>query len=599
MRTALQVSFGAILSVAMMMAQTSSQQQATPKPQVPEPPGQKSAPATVPPKTPPATTPATPSTEIKQLKGMDPALMDRSIDPCVDFYQYSCGGWAKQNPVPGDQSSYGRDTELAERNRLILREILEKAASSAGGSPAEQKIGAYYSSCMDESAIEKKGVAPLKPELKRINALRSKAELAGLLAHLHLIDVDGFFSYGSDQDFKDATSVIAEADQGGLGLPERDYYTRTDAKSEETRKEYVEHVSNMFRLLGDAPEIAAANARKVMEIETALAKVSLTVVQRRDPATVYHKMAVTQLASMNPTFAWNRYLRATGTPPVQSLNVAAPDFFKGLEAVLKQQDLPSIKTYLRWHTVHAMAPMLSSAFVNENFDFYGKKLSGQKELRARWKRCVQSTDRNLGEALGQIYVERAFGAENKARTVAMVKDIEAAMEKDLHQLTWMTDATKQRALEKLHAVANKIGYPDKWRDYSKYQVARGDALGNFIRGAEFESRRQIAKIGKPVDRGEWGMTPPTVNAYYNPQMNDINFPAGILQPPFYDPRMDDAVNYGDAGGVIGHELTHGFDDQGSQFDGKGNLEDWWTAADKKEFEQRTSCVANEYDNFIA
>jgi putative endopeptidase len=585
----------------IITAQTTDQQQGTPKPQVPSQPGKKSAPKTVPPKKPStATAKKTEPARILELKGLDPALMDKSADPCVDFYQYSCGGWLKQNPVPADQSSYGRDTELAERNRLILRDILEKAAvDRPDRSALEQKIGDYYASCMDEAAIQKRGMAALKPELEKIGALKSKADLADLLAHLHMIDVNAFFSYGSDQDFKDATSVIAEADQGGLGLPERDYYTRTDAKSVETRKEYLQHVTNMFKLLGDSPQTAAANAKKVMDIETALAKASLTVVQRRDPASIYHKLPVSDLAAMDPAFSWNRYLRATDTPSVQNLNVAVPEFFKGLETVLQQQDLAAIKTYLRWHLVHHAAPMLSKAFVNENFSFYGRKLAGQKELRARWKRCVQSTDQNLGEALGQIYVERTFGAEGKARTLAMVKDIEIAMEQDIKQLTWMTDATRLRATEKLHAVANKIGYPDKWRDYSTYKVVRGDALGNYMRGAEFESRRQIAKIGKPVDRGEWGMTPPTVNAYYNPQMNDINFPAGILQPPFYDQKMDDAVNYGDAGGVVGHELTHAFDDEGRQFDAKGNLNDWWTAQDSKEFEERTACVVKEYDNFIA
>ncbi|PYP91025.1 MAG: M13 family peptidase [Candidatus Angelobacter sp. Gp1-AA117] len=575
-------------------------QSATQNPQQ-QPGKEPGKPKVVPPNKKPAQTPAKTKTEkVLELKGLDPALMDKSADPCADFYQYSCGGWLKQNPVPGDQSSYGRDTELAERNRLILRNILEKASViRADRSPEEQKIGDFYSSCMDEAAIERKGIAPLKPELDHIAALKSKDDLADLLAHLHLIDAGAFFSFGSNQDFKDATSVIAEADQGGLGLPERDYYTRTDANSEKTRKEYVQHVANMFKLLGDSPQAAAANAKKVMEIETALAKASLTVVQRRDPASIYHKMPLNDLAGMAPAFNWNRYLRATGTPEVQSLNVAVPDFFKGLQTVLQQQDIASIKTYLRWQLVHDAAPMLSKPFVNENFNFFGKKLNGQKELRARWKRCVQATDHNLGEALGKVYAERAFGAEGKARTLAMVKDIESSMERDIKQLTWMTDATKQRALEKLHAVANKIGYPDKWRDYSAYKVVRGDALGNQIRGSEFESHREIAKIGKPVDKLEWGMTPPTVNAYYNPQMNDINFPAGILQPPFYDQRMDDAVNYGDAGGVIGHELTHAFDDEGRQFDPKGNLEDWWTPQDAKEFEERTACIVREYDNFVA
>jgi endothelin-converting enzyme/putative endopeptidase len=336
-----------------------------------------------------------------------------------------------------------------------------------------------------------------------------------------------------------------------------------------------------------------------MAIETALARASLTVTQRRDPASIYHKLPLSDLEKINPGFGWNRYLRAIDTPPVENLNVAVPDFFKGLEAVFSQEDLATIKTYLRWQLIHQMAPMLPADFVAENFDFYEQKLRGQKELQTRWKRCVRSTDHQLGEALGQKYVERQFGLENKQRTQRMVKDIEAAMARDIDQLSWMSPETKTKAKEKLEEVANKIGYPDKWRDYANYEVIRGDAIGNYIRGTEFESRRQIAKIGKPVDRGEWGMSPPTVNAYYNPQMNDINFPAGILQPPFYDPKADDAVNYGDAGGVIGHELTHGFDDEGSQFDGKGNLANWWTEADRKEFDTRIACVAHEYDQFIA
>ena len=538
--------------------------------------------------------------KMPDVKGLDPALMDKSVDPCTDFYQYSCGEWLKQNPIPSDQSAYGRGTELRERNRLVLRDILEKAAVERPGRNAvEQKIGDFYAACMDEATINRLGTKSLKPELDRIAALKSKDQLPEELAHLHLMFVDSFFGYGSDQDFKDATSVIAEADQAGLGLPERDYYTRTDPKSVELRKQYLQHVTNMLKLLGETPEAAAANANTVMQIETALAEASRTVIQRRDPASLYHKMPVPDLAAIDPSFGWARYMKAMGTPLVQNINVVEPGFFKGFETLLKQQRLDSIKTYLRWHLVHRLAPMLPDAFVNENFDFFGKTLRGQQELQARWKRCVASTDSYLGEALGQIFVERTFGAEGKARTLQMVKDIEAAMERDVQQLTWMSDATKKRAMEKLHAVANKIGYPDKWRDYSAYQVKRGDALGNYIRGAEFEGHRQIAKIGKPVDRGEWGMSPPTVDAYYSAQMNDINFPAGILQPPFYDNNMDDAVNYGDAGGIIGHELTHGFDDEGRQFDGKGNLNDWWSPEDAKEFDQRTACMVQQYDGFIA
>jgi putative endopeptidase len=541
-----------------------------------------------------------PESKVLQMKGLDPTLIDKSIDPCQDFYQYSCGGWLKQNPVPPDQSSYGRDTELAERNRLILRSILEKAAiNDPKRSSIDQKIGDYYSSCMDETAIEKQGTAPLQPELDRIGNIKNKSDLAPVIARLHLADVDALFSYGSDQDFKNANEEIAEADQGGLGLPERDYYTRTGAKDEEIRKQYVEHVTNMFKLLGEPQVQAEADARIVMKIETALANASLNVVDRREPANLYHKMPVKDFEALDPAFNWAVYMRDIGTPAVGSLNVAVPQFFKGLETVLQQQSLADIKTYLRWQAVHAFAPMMPSTFVNENFNFYGKTLQGAKELQPRWKRCVRFTDRMLGEALGEAYVDRTFGVEGKTRTLTMVRDIENAMQKDLEQLDWMTPQTKQRAEEKLHAVVNKIGYPDKWRDYSKYEVVRGDALGNYERGAEFESHRQIDKIGKPVDRGEWGMTPPTVNAYYNPQMNDINFPAGILQPPFYDNNMDDAVNYGDAGGIIGHELTHAFDDEGRQFDAKGNLEDWWTPQDAKQFEDRVACVVNEYNGFIA
>jgi putative endopeptidase len=535
-----------------------------------------------------------------KLKGLDPALLDRSVDPCQDFYEFSCGGWLKQNPVPSDQSSYGRDTELTERNRLILRDILEKAsANDPKRSAVDQKIGDFYSSCMDEATVEKKGLSALKPELDRIAAMKNKDDLAPVLAHLHLVDVDALFSYGSDQDFKDANSEIAEADQGGLGLPERDYYTRTGAKDEEVRKQYVEHVTNMFKLLGESQSQTEADAQTVMQIETALANASLTVVDRRDPEKLYHKMPLKDFAALDPAFNWPVYMRGTGTPAVNSLNVVVPQFFKGLDAVLQQQSLDNLKTYLRWHTAHSFAPMLPAAFVNENFKFFSHTLQGTKELQPRWKRCVRFTDRMLGEALGQAYVDRTFGVEGKTRTLTMVHDIENAMQKDIEQLDWMTPQTKQRAQEKLHTVVNKIGYPDKWRDYSKYQVVRGDALDNFVRGAEFESHRQIEKIGKPVDRGEWGMTPPTVNAYYNPQMNDINFPAGILQPPFYDNNMDDAVNYGDAGATIGHELTHAFDDEGRQFDAKGNLEDWWTPQDAKQFEQRSGCIVDEYNNFIA
>lgn len=507
---------------------------------------------------------------------------------------------AEKNPLPADRAQYGRGSELQERNLAVLHEILEEAAARpTPRSAAEKKIGDFYAACMDEKAIERRGLAGLKPELDRIAALKSKADLVGEIAHLQLSGVSALFSYGSLQDFKDATAFMAYADQGGLGLPERDYYTRDDAKAEQTRKNYVQHVTNMFKLLGDSPQTAAANAKVVMDLETALAKASRTVTERRDPNSLYHKMTVAELTGLTPGFAWSEFTAATRTPSAPALNVIEPEFFKSLESILQQQDLANIKTYLRWQVVHAAAPMLTQAIVQENFDFFGKKLFGQKEIRARWKRCVSSTDNNLGEALGQVYVERTFGSDGKERTLKMVKAIEGAMETDIHQLTWMSDTTKQRALEKLHAVANKIGYPDHWRDYTAYQVTRDDALGNLMRGAEFEALRQLNRIGKPVDHGEWGMSPPTVDAYYDAQLNDMNFPAGILQPPFFDKNQDDAVNFGDIGGAVGHELTHGFDDEGRQFDAKGNLNNWWSDDDNKEFERRSACLVKQYGDLVA
>jgi putative endopeptidase len=527
-------------------------------------------------------------------------FLNRTVDPCTDFYQYACGKWLAANPIPPDQSEWGRFNELAERNRAILRNILEKAAApDPSRGPVTKKIGDYYASCMDEQAIERKGLAPLQPELDRIAALKDKSGLASEIGRLQRFGVNAVFGFSSDQDYRDATRVIAVADQGGLGLPERDYYFRNDEKSAELRKAYVAHVQKMFELLGESPQQAAAGAKTVMDMETALAKVSMDVVARREPENVYHKMRLEDLQQLSPAFAWNRYLKAADAPPIRSLNVAAPEFFAGMQTLLDSQPLDAWKTYLRWHTLHAMARMLPSAFVNEDFNFYGKTLTGQKELRPRWKRCVHYTDADLGEALGQPYVAETYGPEGKQRTLDMVHALEKALKEDIQQLPWMTGATKKQALAKLEKIANKIGYPEKWRDYSKLEIVRGDALGNHMRARQFEFNRQLRKIGKPVDRKEWEMTPPTVNAYYNPQMNDINFPAGILQPPFFDKRLDDAINYGAIGAVIGHELTHGFDDEGRKFDANGNLRDWWTPADARAFEQRAECFVREYGNFVA
>ena len=537
----------------------------------------------------------------KNLKALDPKLIDTSVDPCVNFYQYACGGWLKQNPIPSDESSYGRGTELDDQNQLVLKSILEKAA--AGGSERsanEQKIGDYYATCIDVNAVNQAGLKSLQPTLDRIDALKSKNDLPELAAYLDSIGVSTFFSFTSDQDLKDATQQIAEFDQAELGLPEKGYYDRTDEKSVKLRAQYRDHIIRTFELLGKPHAQAVKDADTALKIETELAKHSLTNVERRDPQALYHKMTLAKFESTAPDFAFTRYLHALNAPSVDSMNVAVPGFFTGLNQVLATTDLNSLKAYLRWAVIRQTpGTALPQALDEESFNFYSKILEGQPEQRPRWKRCVRSTDRALGEALGQVYVAERFSPEDKQRTLALTQDIESAMSRDIDQLEWMSPETKTRAKEKLHSVANKIGYPDKWRDYSSLHVERGDALGNVERAASFEAHREINKIGKPVDRGEWGMTPPTVNAYYNPQMNDINFPAGILQPPYFDPRQDDAVNYGDAGGVIGHELTHGFDDEGRQFDGQGNLKEWWTPTDGKQFTERADCVVKEYDGFVA
>jgi putative endopeptidase len=532
----------------------------------------------------------------KPEPALDVTSMDRTVDPCVDFFQYSCGGWIKQNPIPPDQSSWDTYSKMQDENRARLRGILEVAAApDAKRDAATQKIGDYYSSCTDEKAIEAKGDEPLKPELDRIAHLASKKELADEAAIM--VDDNVLFRFNSTQDFRDADQVIAEADQGGLGLPDRDYYLKEDKKSVDLRQAYVAHVEKMFELLGDKPAVAATEAQTVMRIETALAKGSMTRVERREPKNLDHKMTSSEFEKIAPDFQWQVYFTKVGLPSVSSLNVASPGFFKALNAEIAKESLSDWKIYLRWHLVHADALFLSSAFLNEHFAFYGKTLQGQQELQPRWKRCTEYVDDDLGEALGQVYVEKYFSPEAKQEALKMVKEIDAAMAQDIDSLSWMSATTKKQALVKLRGMANKIGYPDKWRYYSKLEIVRGDELGNVERARQFEFARQLAKIGKPLDRGEWDMTPPTVNAYYNPQMNDINFPAGVLQPPAFDPNSDAAPNYGDTGGTIGHELTHGFDDEGRQFDAHGNLRDWWTAEDGKEFVQRASCISNQYSTY--
>jgi len=535
--------------------------------------------------------------------------MDKSADPCVDFYQYACGTWMKNNPIPPDRGSYGRGRELQEYNLTVLKAILEQAAApGAGRTPVIQKIGDMYASCMDDKAADAKGARPLQGELERIAKLKSKADLAPEVARLHsqgailLMGRGGghaAFNFGSQGDFKNASMVVASSDQSGLGLPDRSYYLDTDDKSKDIRKQYQEHLVRTFQLLGDSPERAAAAAKSVVDIETALATSSLERVKRREPKNLDHTMSRKEFMALAPSFAWDQYFAGISAPPFQSLNVAVPDFFKGLETQIQTASLDAWKDYLRWHVTAAWSPYLSQPFVDEGFDFYGKTLGGAKEIPARWKRCVETVDQNLGEALGQSYVEKTFGADGKERMLKMVGALENSLKSDITTLDWMTDATRKQALVKLAAIANKIGYPDKWRDYSTVKIVRDDLVGNLQAARGFEVRRDLAKIGKPLDKSEWAMSPPTVNAYYDPQMNNINFPAGILQPPYFDRSMDDAINFGGIGMVIGHELTHGFDDQGRQFDAQGNLKDWWTPEDAKEFERRAACVVDEYGSFAA
>ena len=525
--------------------------------------------------------------------------IDKSVDPCVDFYQYACGNWMKKAEIPADEPEWVSFLEVNERNEVILRSILEKAA--AGGSERnaiDQKIGDYYGACMDEKTADTKGLEPLKPELDRIAAVKDKSGLIDAIAHVHLIGPNPLFNFGSQPDLHNADMVVADIDQGGLTLPDRNYYIKDDAKMVEMRKTLTDYATALFTLSGEPAQQAADSAQAVLRIETALAKASMDRTLRRDPKNRDHKMSKDAAEALAPNFYLARYFSDMNTPRFTDLNVTNPDFFKEVNGTVASESLDGLKTYVQFHLLSGAAPWLSKPYVDANFK-YRQALTGQAEIQPRWKRCVESTDNALGEALGQKYVEQTFGPDGKARMLKMVDQLEKALDQDISTLPWMTEETKKQANVKLQAIRNKIGYPDVWRDYSKLEIKKGDLIGNFLRANEFESRRQIAKISKPLDRKEWGMTPPTVNAYYSGSRNEIVFPAGILQPPFFDKTMDDDVNFGAAGVVIGHELTHGFDDQGRKFDPQGNLRDWWTEQDGKEFEQRASCVANEYSGFTA
>jgi predicted metalloendopeptidase len=532
--------------------------------------------------------------------GVELTILDKTCKPCEDFYHYASGEWLAKNPLPAAYPSWGRFNELAERNRELLHQILEGAAANTKATPGsnEQKIGDFYASCMDEKQINAEGAKPLDAEFARIGAIQSAAELETEIARLQDMGVRALFNFGSTQDEKNSSQVIGSADQGGLGLPDRDYYTKTDDRSKQIRRQYEEHVAKMLALVGDDAAKAATDAKAIVELETRLADASLTRVERRDPEKTYHKMSRSDLRTLTPNWSWENYFQEIGYTNIESVDVSAPKFFETMSKALQETPLETWKTYLRWHLVNSTAPYLSDPFVDEDFNFKGRVLQGTQELLPRWKRCVSATDRQLGEALGQIYTQKYFPPEAKTRALEMVNHLIDALHDDLKTLPWMSPLTRKQALAKLGTFARKIGYPDKWRDYSAYAVDRGPYAVNQMRGAQFEFKRDLNKIGKPVDRTEWGMTPPTVNAYYSPEMNEIVFPAGILQPPFFDMNADDASNYGAMGAVIGHEMTHGFDDEGRKFDAQGNLRDWWTPEDAKNFNERAACVEKQFDSYL-
>ncbi len=527
--------------------------------------------------------------------GVDLQAIDKTTDPCQNFYQYACGNWIKENPVPPEYSRWGRFNELQERNQEVLKKLLEDASKHQNRSPIDQKIGAFYESCMNEAAVDKAGYDPVKPGIERILALLDKDALAGEIAALHMQGTGVLFTFHSIPDPDNSRMTIGDADQGGLGLPDKSYYIGT--KDEKLRAQYADHVSKMFQLIGRSPETAQADAQAVLKIETELANASLDRVARRDPNLTHHKMSDAEFQALAPNFNFKAYFADRETPGFQTLNIAVPPFFKALSSTLRSNSLDDLKTYLVWHYLSAYATDLSKPFVDANFDFYQRILTGAKQLQPRWKRCVEATDRSLGEAVGQKYVAQAFAGQSKQRTQELVNQIEQQMEKDIQSLSWMSPATKQQALTKLKGVTNKIGYPDRWRDYSSVMITDSSLIDNLRNAREFETHRNLNKIGKPVDRSEFGMTPPTVNAYYSPLQNNINFPAGILQPPFYNRNADMAVNFGGIGAVIGHELTHGFDDEGRRFDADGNLRDWWQKQDEEEFKKRADCLVNEYSKF--
>ena len=549
-------------------------------------------------------------TNVPKLEHFDADLVDKTLDPCNDFYKYSCNKWLTANPIPADQVYWATGSGLELWNEGILRETLEAASKNdSGRNPIQQKIGDYWAACMDENGIESAGLKPLQIELARIAALKSKKDIALEIAHLqHTFpgawqpgdneSSSPLFGFTGQQDYDDASMVVAQIDQAGLSLPNRDYYLNTDDKSKEILTKYRAHLKKMLVLAGESDSQATADAATVVEIETALAQAQMDNVKRRDPKNINNKMTLAQVRALAPSIDWDGYLKAVHAPASDHYIVTSPDFFRAEEKLINSHPLEHWQTYLRWQAIHRSAPYLNKAIVDENFDFFSHTLAGAEQQRPRWRRCVAAADRDLGDALGQAYVDRAFTPASKARTIEMVHAIEEALTSDIESLSWMSPETKQQAVVKLKGIEDKIGYPSRWHDYSSVKIGRDSYLQNVSQATSFEFERWVAKIGKPVDRAEWTMTPPTINAYYDPQLNTINFPAGILQPPYFDPSKDDAVNYGAIGMVIGHEIIHGFDDQGRKFDDKGNLRDWWTSDDAKKYDERGKCISDEYTQTV-
>jgi putative endopeptidase len=536
-----------------------------------------------------------------QTKPIDPANIDSTCNPCRDFFQYANGGWLKRSEIPGDLPRWGSFNELQEQNFAALKDVLTDAARNARSTsdPNARKLGTFYGTCMDSAAVEAAGITPLAGQLNQIEAITDRSGVEAAIARLHGIGIPAAFAFRSTPDAKQSTRTIAELYQAGLGLPDRDYYTKSDSASEKIRMEYVHHVANMLRLSGQDSAKAARSAQGIMRLETALAHASMTREAQRDPESVYHLTRASDLAKITPGFGWQRYLGSHGLRSIDDINVAQPQFMSTLDSLLTAAPVEDWKAYLRWTVLANTAPALSSPFVKEGFRFNSTVLRGVSEMRPRWKRCLALTDQALGEVLGQAYVRKNFTPEAKARALEMVRNIRAEFRSRLGQLSWMSRDTKVKAYAKLEAIINKIGYPDKWRDYSKLETRPGPFVSNLLRANEFETARVLRKIGRPTDRTEWGMTAPTVNAYYNAPTNEITFPAGIMQPPFFNPKADDAVNYGGMGGAIGHEITHGFDDEGRQFDSRGNLSGWWTESDAEEFNRRAEVVEKQFDGYVA